>query len=75
MLSIIEKLVLNKKITKEDIYEELSRICDERHVFDNCSDECPVWKRMTEEEQRSVEKGYCPHATGEGMTKYIKQHS
>ena len=43
-MTIIEKLVLNKKITNEEIEEELVKICSRIHHLPSVCHECPIYK-------------------------------
>ncbi|HUS50457.1 MAG TPA: hypothetical protein VMZ91_09850 [Candidatus Paceibacterota bacterium] len=41
-MTLIEKLVLNKDITNEEVEQELFNICSTN--YPNCSEGCPVYK-------------------------------
>ena len=44
-MTLIEKLVLNKKITNEEVEEELVEICSKiHHLPTGCHDDCPVFR-------------------------------
>ncbi len=41
-MTLIEKLVLNEKITNEEVEEELVKICEK--TLPKCGEKCPVYK-------------------------------
>ena len=81
MKTLIEKLILEEKITNKEIQNELYEICDREHS--NCNEDCPVYKLNGNEppsegiEENETEGNYgCDcFKNGKLMFEFIKKHS
>ena len=59
-MTLIEKLILNKKITNEEIEDELIDICDKVYYGNNliCHEDCPIFTLNDNDKVRNENKYY-----------------
>lgn len=75
--TLIEKLVTDEKVTKDDIYDALNEICESVHS--SCDTSCPV-NRLNGGEAPdtagdfNINRGCDCFKNGEKMYKFIKAH-
>ena len=73
---LIEKLVVNEKVSKEDIYNELYEICEDVHS--GCYSKCPVF-RLNDSKAPGSDKPFDENRgcdcfkNGKAMYEFIKE--
>ena len=73
MNTVLRKLILGKKVTREDIYEGLFYICQDVHS--SCDSSCPVYDIKSNLPGFNEEEFDCEYfKNGKLMYDFIKEH-
>jgi hypothetical protein len=75
-VSLLEKLVFGKKVSKQDIYDELYNMCDSYHA--NCDCNCLVYEANNEEPVKNgtpdaEEYGCACFKNGKAMYEFLRE--
>ncbi len=70
-MTLIEKLIVGKRVTDKDLASALYDICETEHS--GCSSDCPIYGKVLTEKQKA---GYdCPvFKNGEAMLSALRKH-